>query len=307
MVAIRPDTSSPHGRVAAPSSTPLTSSRHRTPASSFTPHAGDVVFGNRLSWTQVCKNVTADQWTHVAVVAPICGELRAVELGPKGCATRSLADFEAAYRYVGYARPPASPACTRHMVDWAVQRVGVDFNYSWTHFAVAGCASVARRFGPSGVQEAVTRASRRAAGFTDRHLPGASVCSSFVWDYLGQGCEACRPVLRWPARDRVPPWRARPTVTDVSDRRDDEEPSVTDREARLLANPSDIWVAMGYAVRVVVDGDRATALYDHTGEGVRRPCTRRPHLSVVPPPEPPTATSASWRPSTEDRAEFVPA
>ena len=267
------------------SALPLTRLRQRCESDAFVPQQGDLVFGNRLSWVQMAQNLAADQWTHAALVVELGNELCVIEFGPKGCVTRSLADFRRAYRFIGFARPIASQPCRDRLVSWARDQLGRQATYSWLHFAVVGFSSLARRLAPERSAPLVERVSRDAADRVDARNPDAMLCSSFIWDGLMQICESCRPHVAWPARDRVVPWRARPSVTDVDHRGSSGPCGAGDRAARLLANPSDIWVAGGYELKVVLDGDHATALLDLRSDprpSSRSCCARLEPVDPVP-------------------------
>jgi hypothetical protein len=131
---------------------PIPSSRVRLRGGqeAIDPSPGDLLFGNRLSAVQMVLNLSADQWTHVALVVDpgrSRHQLRTAELGPRGCLSRTVDEFRLAYRSVGLARPAMGPACRHRVLDAARLHLDVgDVTYSWRYCMLVGGAGLARRF-----------------------------------------------------------------------------------------------------------------------------------------------------------------
>lgn len=250
-----------------------------TRRSTLRPEPGDVLFGNRLSPVQATMNVSKDPWTHCAVVGSGPDGLATRELGPRGCFSRSLPDFFAAYRHVGLARLAGSVACRRAIAieaDAALQAATT--SYSWAACTLLESVALARCFAPGRFEPAILRvgvgsARRLAASLGSDRL----TCSGFVDRCLSAACAECRPRTVWPRRGRVAPWRAVPSVTDVASAR--RVAVVTDPDVvRLLSNPTDLWVSDGWETRAVVRPDMTTVLIDlSTPRGRRSRCVVTEH------------------------------
>lgn len=244
----------------------------------FEVRRGDVLFGNRLSPLQRVMVLSGDPWTHSALVGRVDGDLRTIEMGAHGCFSRTVEEFSAAYRFVGHARLDMGPACVAAVAARAERELAAGrLRYSWPACALLESVALARRISPASWEERIVRWGVRAASaHTRRASPDAVTCSGFVARCLAAACEACRPTLAWPARDRVAPWRGGATATDVrpgSASTAASSPAVLE----LLSTPSDLWVAACLGVRSVVRPGLTTVLVDLTGRaGRRRPCTGHP-------------------------------
>ncbi|MCP3988457.1 MAG: hypothetical protein GY724_05270 [Actinomycetia bacterium] len=234
------------------------------------PRPGDLLFGNRLSSVQMVMNLSADQWTHVALVVDTDGSdsnrgsgdgLRTAELGPRGCLSRTVSDFRAAYRYVGLARPMMGPGCRHRVVSNARLQLEVgDVTYSWRYCMLVGGAALARRFAPAAAEPQVIEAGRRVALELEQRVALTdATCSSFIAALLNEACGTCRLGVQWPSRQRVPPWRPRPSVTDVAPASPLTSDATEPPTPHLIA-PSDLWVADGYELRAVIESDSTTLL-----------------------------------------------
>jgi hypothetical protein len=226
---------------------------------------GDLLFANRLSSVQALMNLSADPWTHCAVVGQVDGELRTVEVGPRGCFSRSIADFVKAYRYVGLGRLDMTERCIASVAAEAERSLAdQDVLYSWPACFLTGIAGLTRRLSPTSASASIIRS---ALGLADRmsrqHDPRSLTCSGFVVRCIEAACGGCRPELQWPCRERIAPWRAAVTVTDL--RGSSTSGSRCRAEAvRLLAMPSDLWVSVPFEFRSVTRPDMTTVLFDLT-------------------------------------------
>lgn len=225
---------------------------------------GDLLFGNRLSPLQRVMVLSGDPWTHSAVVGSVGGELRTIEMGPHGCFSRSVEAFVSAYRFVGHARLDMGRPCVAAIAARAEQELELGrLRYSWQACALLELVALARRIAPAGWEEPIVRSGARvAAAYTGRATTDAVTCSGFVARCLSAACPACRPRLRWPARDRVPPWRGGATATDVRPGSAVAWPSREQAVLELFTAPSDLWVADGVGVRTVVHPGLTTVLVD---------------------------------------------
>ena len=187
------------------------------PRTMVVPRQGDLLFGNRLSWIQMIFNVSADQWTHAAVVVEVGDEVRTIEIGESGCFSRPVAEFFDVYRQVGLARPAMEPACQERVATTAQLHLEVcDITYSWPYCTLVGVSAVLRRLLPERAATRLVGLSERLAAFLEARRPRSdATCSSFVAAVVDAACDDCRLRFHWPARSRTPPWRARPSVTDV--------------------------------------------------------------------------------------------
>lgn len=214
-------------------------------------------------------NLAGDQWTHIALVIGDDDDPRTVELGPNGVFSRPASAFVERYRLVGLSRPDLSDRCRRAVVTTGAVHLEMgELDYSWPYCMLIGSTAMLRRLAPGSSQTRIIETGLRAA---ERLRTGSgskahrqATCSSFMLDLLDAACPDCRPTVHWPARRRVLPWEPPPDATDVigldaapprSGRRDRAAGA-----ARTLVSPADIWVAEGYALRAVSDGDRTTLL-----------------------------------------------
>lgn len=235
---------------------------------------GDLLFGNRLSSLQAVMNVSADPWTHSAIVGRVGGALATIEVGPKGCFSRSIADFVAAYRYVGLGRLQMDPECVDAAACEAEERLKhLDLAYSWYACALVEAAALARRFGTRNHEGRLVEVARRLADRLDeRQGPRLVTCSGFVAQCVDAACAGCWPAPNWPYRSRIVPWRAPTTVTDL--RPGARIQGVCSRAAsRLLTSPSDLWVSVPFEYRSVIRADLTTVLLDLSSVSA----SRRPH------------------------------
>ncbi|MEM9135713.1 MAG: hypothetical protein AAF962_14085 [Actinomycetota bacterium] len=210
--------------------------------------------------------LAGEQWTHVAMAIPGDDGLRTVELGPKGMLTRSVDEFIDAYELVGLARPRGSTTCRRAMTTAARLRLEFDdVEYSWSRCVIIGSTAILQRLAPDGSRSHIARGGLRAV---DRFTQTASTdatkrpatCSSMIVDLLDARCDACRPLIRWPARSAVRPWEGRPSAADVVGL--DGAPPLprTSNRPSKMATPADIWVADGFSFRAVTDRARTTLI-----------------------------------------------
>lgn len=226
---------------------------------------GDLLFGNRLSSMQAVMNVSADPWTHSAVVGQVGKDLATIEVGPRGCFSRSISDFIAAYRFVGVGRLAMAASCVDSVASKAEQElIDQRISYSWSACAVIEASALARRFLPAASSTWVDRHTLHVADLVgSRGRADALTCSGFVARCLGAACSQCRPVYRWPCRDRIAPWSRPKSVTDLraSSRLDSNRDAAT---IVRLASPSDLWVLAPFEFRCVVKHDLTTILVDLT-------------------------------------------
>jgi hypothetical protein len=227
---------------------------------------GDLLFANRFSWVQAVMNLSADPWTHCAVVGDVGGELRTIEVGPKGCFSRSIADFVNAYRYVGLGRLKMTETCIGEVAGEAERTlIEQDATYSWSACVLTASAGLTIRVAPKSSETTVVRFTLNLADrMCRRHDPRSLTCSGFVVrciEAAGERC--CRPELRWPCRERIAPWRAAATVTDL---RSSSKARVHSRAdaIRVLTKPSDLWVLVPFEFRSVTRPDMTTILVDLT-------------------------------------------
>lgn len=227
------------------------------------PAEGDLIFGNRLSWMQGVMNVSGDFLSHIGIVAVVDGELSVIELGPGGCFTRSYEVFTKAYRFHALARPQMHPQCLAEVVRVAKRHLQTrELTYSMNACSLLEVFMLARRYSPQRAEEGINRLGVRAASWLVKRSPATDVtCSGFVYECLSAACSQCRPMVTWPTRERVAPWCAAPSLTDVRASRSDrgtQQPEVV----RTLITPYDLWAAVQYQFKLVVDDDLATLIQD---------------------------------------------
>lgn len=238
----------------------LTDLRVRFESEPLEARAGDLVFGNRLSWTQWLLAAAGDQWTHVALVVEIDGELATVELGlTQGCFSRPLEEFFGAYRMVGVARPAMSAGCTEQVCAAALRALDDErVAYSRRDGVLLFAVAFVRRCSPLRLEAAVSAGARRLAARWGSRIaevdaattPLRMMCSGFVLWCSQQACSACAAALCWPARAVVRPWRRRPTSTDVEAIHRGWRGEVSSADY-TLATPADVWVAHGFEFKAV--------------------------------------------------------
>jgi len=231
---------------------------------SVAPEEGDIVFGNRLSWMQRIMNVSGDYLSHCGIVVRIDGRLAVIEVGPDGCFNRTLEDFVAAYRFTAYLRPRMHPAC----LDQVVAAACVELDRGDATYSMAACwllevFMLGRRYLPAQCEPLLNRLGSAAAGrLVDQSDPSDVTCSGFLYDCLQTACGRCRPELSWPARRRTPPWKMSPWLTDVRANPTDSAPPQRPEITRALIMPYDLWAAVPFERKVVVDQGHTTVIVD---------------------------------------------
>jgi hypothetical protein len=202
---------------------------------SWAPEEGDIIFGNRLSRMQRVMNVSGDYLSHCGIIARVDGRLAVIEVGPGGCFSRTLEDFVAADRFIAYLRPRMHPACLRQVVE-------------------AATSELDRR-------EATY--SNAACWLLDRSESSDVTCSGFLFDCLSAACDRCRPQLSWPVRPRTSPWIMAPWLTDVGSNPPDPASKQHPQVTRALIMPYDLWAAIRFDHKVVVDNGQTTVIVDY--------------------------------------------
>jgi hypothetical protein len=229
---------------------------------------GDMLFGNRLSTLQAVMNVSGDLITHSAIVGLVDGQLRAIEMGPKGCTSRLIEDFCSAYRFVGLGRLAMDDCCVDRVASAAENHfANKSLAYSWRSCALLEVVSLLRRGLPARAEELVVAGGLRLAqSSAARHGQHKVTCSGFVSMCVDAACTACRPPLVWPSRRRPVPFRGAPSVTDVRPaEREPLDDSLQDA-VRVLTMPSDLWVSTPFAFKAVLQDGRQTLLFDLTSK-----------------------------------------
>lgn len=249
----------------------------RPDAATFGLRAGDIIFGNRLSWMQRIMNVSGDYLGHCGIVAPADRDgdseerttardedLRVIELGPSGVFTRTIEQFVGAYRFFSVGRLRMHPRCIERVVTESERRLVADeMTYSMAACTLLEAFMLARRYAPERFEEHVNRFGVAAADRLVRQSPSTDItCSGFVYECVLEACELCRPQVTWPTRRRVPPWQAAPWLTDVVPVRA-VRPRQNHDALRTLLMPYDLWAALPFDVKFVVRGDTATVIHDH--------------------------------------------
>jgi hypothetical protein len=230
----------------------------------LTPEHGDLLVVNRSSSYQKLLIVSGEPGVHAAIVVRIDGTFFTVEVGPVGVFCRPYEEFCSKYRSVGILRPLLSQACRDAVAAEALRQLGErTIRYSPGLCVVIGVGGLARRVLPTRAEPFVDRAALVVAQALSTLLgPSKMTCSSFVASCLAVACPTCRPVLEWPVRSRVKPWRGMPTLTDLVRgplrRRDERLRS----GVMALTSPTDLWAAVRAEYRAVITAGVTTALFD---------------------------------------------
>jgi hypothetical protein len=232
---------------------------------SWAPEEGDIIFGNRLSWMQRVMNVSGDYLSHCGIIARVDGQLAVIEVGPGGCFSRTLEDFVAAYRFIAYLRPRMHPACLRQVVEAATSELDRrEATYSNAACWLLEAFMLGRRYLPAACEPLLNRLGNAAASWlVDRSESSDVTCSGFLFDCLSAACDRCRPQLSWPVRPRTSPWIMAPWLTDVRSNPPDPASKQHPQVTRALIMPYDLWAAIRFDHKVVVDNGQTTVIVDY--------------------------------------------